>query len=99
MSYKESQVQIGDHMGSLLEGGGLQGFHVWNDFALGVAKKMGHFAAVITRLVECSPESFNGSSVSMTNTIPQRIVCPDTFHFFHKFGVFFPLLRIDEFND
>jgi len=51
------------------------------------------------RVEECSPESFDGAIVSMKNAIPQSIVFPETFHFFHKFGVFFPLLRLDDFND
>jgi len=59
---------------------------------------MGSFGAFI-RVEEYSSEYFDGSIVSMTNAIPQRIAFPDTCHFFHRFGVVFPLLRMDDFND
>ena len=52
--------------------------HVWKDFAWGVAKKMGYVADCIRILEDFSPESFSGSGVCMTNTIPQ-ITIPDTF--------------------
>ena len=71
--------------------------HVWKDFAWGVAKKMGYVADCIRILEDFSPESFSGSGVCMTNTIPQ-ITIPDTFDFFHKLGVLFPIV-MEDFND
>ena len=82
-------------MGSLLRTQNV--LHVWNDFAWGVAKKMGYVADCIRILEDFSPESFNGSGVCMTNTIPQMTI-PDTFDFFHKLGVFFPFF-MEDFKD
>ena len=65
---------------------------------MGVAKKMGYVAACIRKLEDFSPESLNGSGACMTNTIPQIMTFPDTVDFFHKLGVFFPIV-IEDFND
>jgi len=62
-----------------------------------VAKKMGYVVACIWILEDFSPESFSGSVACMTNTIPQ-ISIPDTFDFFHKLGVLFPIV-IEDLND
>ena len=59
---------------------------------------MGCVAACIRKLEDFFPESLNGSGACMANTIPQTMTFPDTVDFFHKLGVFFPIV-IEDFND
>jgi len=89
-----SKSKLGTAWGSLLAT--QTGFHAWKDLAFGVTKKTGSFVVRFIRIVEFSPESFEGALTLATNAVPKRIVFPDTLDFFHKIGVFFPFLRMDD---
>ena len=82
-------------MGSLLT---IQNvLHVWNDFTLGVAQKTNCCVGRLIWVFEFSKESFEGVFVILaTRAVPKRIVFPELFDLFHKMGVFFPFLRIND---
>ena len=82
LSNKSPKSKPGTAWGSLLET--QTGFHAWNDLAFGVTKKTNSFVVRFIRVLEFSPESFEGVLTLATNAVPKRIVCPDTLDFFHK---------------
>ena len=84
----ESKVQTRNRGRSLQET--QTGIYAWNDLAFVVTKKIECFVVGFIRVMEFSPESFEGVLTIVMNTVPQRIVFADPFDLFHKMRVFFP---------